>query len=219
MKPCHFFSKASVAYLFLLLLTSLVVVSCGKNEIPTASTAQALLVFTSDDVPASRLAVLGIAQRNGRLVQSSSESGTESLFKAVIAVPENKFFDTMKELSSIGRLKSETTQALPAISPPANDPVAKAPTDQGQVVPRDSLSSPSRDYLIEIRVTGPGQQEGLRIPAFKEAFLGVLSALLSLLYIAIWLSPLIVIYVIYRVRKSRKQKLSSGNPGSGLANP
>ncbi|MCE9596599.1 MAG: hypothetical protein K8S54_01395 [Spirochaetia bacterium] len=187
-------------------------VSCGKIETPvTASTAQAVLVFTSDDVSASRLALLGIAQKNGRLVQSNSETGAESRFQATIAIPESKFFETMKELSSIGRLKSETTQSLPV--GPTNETIPGtpvAPNDRGQVTQKDSQPQIGREYLIEVHVTGPGQQEGLRIPAFKDAFLGVASALLSLLYIAIWLSPLIVIYIIYRVRKARKLKASNG---------
>ncbi|MBL8021417.1 MAG: hypothetical protein JNM27_17225 [Leptospirales bacterium] len=182
------------------------VISCGKLETPSTSNAQALLVFTSEDVPASRLAVLGIAQRNGRLVQSSSDTGTESHYQAVIGVPENKFFDSMKELSSIGKLKSETTQALPATpSVPKENATPRVPTDPGSVAAKDSPQQ-MREYLIEIRVTGPAEQDGLRIPAFKDAFLGVASALLSLIYISIWLSPLIVLYIIYRIRKARKAR-------------
>lgn len=215
MKPCHFFSKLSRAYLFLPLLALAAVVSCGKLETPSASNAQALLVFTSEDVPASRLAVLGVAQRNGRLVQSSSETGTESHYQAVIGVPENKFFDTMKELSSIGKLKSETTQSLPTPSAPKENTTPGAPIGPGPVAAKESPQQ-MREYLIEVRVTGPAQQDGLRIPAFKDAFLGVASALLSLIYISIWLSPLLVLFIIYRIRKARKAKSTgAGNtPGS-----
>jgi len=198
MKQRQLFKFGRTAYLFF----GLAILACGKPvESPTAGT-NALLVFYSNDVSASRTTVLNVAQKQGRLLSSSATSGVETEFKARIAVHENKFFETMKDLGPTGRLVSEHTETLPRVET----------TDKTGVAPAEKEKT-DRDFVIEIRVTGPGSQDGLKIPAFREALYGVANAVLSLLYFGIWLSPLILIYVVYRLRRARRlRKVATMHP-------
>ncbi len=202
----------------LCVLLSAGLVSCADTQGP--SNADSLLVLRTDDIEKARLTVLTVAEKRGQLVESRLDSGIESQFTARIRIPASAYYATVKEIGGAGRLVSEKTKAaLPPsdqdASNSAGPPVSGAPASQTTPAPgtpgTESAETAKADnksrMMIEVRITGPGAQEGLKIPAFREALIGVINAILGLAYVAIWISPLLILYGLYRLlRKKGKNK-------------
>lgn len=135
----------------------------------------------------SRTVLISAAEKHGRLVSSSLQTGPEDRLEIEIAVPAAKLGELFADLRTAGKLEAEKTTLAPDR---AEDAAVK----------------------VLVRVWAPGTAEGFRIPAFRDAFFGVANALLGLLYIAIWLSPLIAGFVVYRIWRSRRPPSPPAEP-------
>lgn len=152
------------------------------KQAPAPANVDAFLQLRSDDLAKSRSVLISAAERHGKLVSSNLQTGPEDRLEVEIAVPAAKLGELLGDLGPAGKLESEKTSVA---------------TDRSE----DTLK-------VLVRVWAPGTAEGFRIPAFRDALYGVANALLGLLYIAVWLSPLIAGYLLYRFWRSRRPPAS-----------
>ena len=200
------------------LFMALTVISCRDGESPSSS--DALLTLRSDDVEKARLSVLTIAERRGQILESKLETGLETKFIARLQIPASAYYTTIKELSATGRLLSESSRVnLPAPEKQSSpepaavlSPGPQNPSTASVQTPAQTNVSVSKDKInIEVRISGPGSQDGLKIPAFREAIIGVINAILGLLYVFIWISPLALLYGVYRLTRKKKKAPESAS--------
>lgn len=159
------------------LILALVLTACKPAGNPT--NADALLDLRSEDLNKTRAVVIAAAEKHGKLVSSSLVTGPEDKLEVEIVVPASGVTELLGDLAAAGKIESEKT-AL-GLDKPDDAPVK-----------------------VVIRAWAPGTAEGFRVPAFRDALFGVANALLGLLYISIWLSPLIAGFLIYRFFRSRR---------------
>lgn len=165
------------------LILALTLTACKPAGNPTS--ADALLELRSEDLNKTRAVVIAAAEKHGKLVSSSLQTGPEDRLEVEISVPASGVTELLADLTAAGRIESEKTLVAP--DKPEDAPVK-----------------------VVIRAWAPGTAEGFRIPAFRDALFGVANALLGLLYISIWLSPLLAGFLAYRFWRSRRPP---GGPG------
>lgn len=171
------------------LILALLLTACKPVPPPAAD---AVVDLRTADLGRTRASVLASAGKHGRLVTSSLTTGAEDRFEAEIAVRSSDAAALLGELAGAGKVEMEKT-----------------------TLPQD----PEAQVKVIVRAFGPGTAEGFRIPAFRDAFIGVANAILGLLYIAVWLSPLILGFIVYRiVRKRRPPSQPGSGPGTAPAN-
>jgi hypothetical protein len=159
------------------LILILILAACKPALAP--ANVDAFLQLRSEDMGKTRNILISAAEKHGRLVSSNLQTGPEDRLEVEIAVPAAKLAELLAEIGPAGKLEAEKT-----------------------TVAADRAEDASLKVLV--RVWAPGTAEGFRIPAFRDALFGVANALLGLLYIAVWLSPLIAGFVVYRIWRSRR---------------
>jgi hypothetical protein len=61
-------------------------------------------------------------------------------------------------------------------------------------------------HLI-VYVKGPDQPDRIKVPAFRDAFVGVANMLLNILYALIWLAPFIIVFLIIWLKRHAIKRL------------
>ena len=174
------------------LILILILAACKPASAP--ANVDAFLQLRSEDLAKTRTVLISAAEKHGRLVSSNLQTGPEDRLEVEIAVPAAKLGELLADLAPAGKLESEKTAVA-----------ADRPEDAS--------------LKVLVRVWAPGTAEGFRIPAFRDALFGVANALLGLLYIAVWLSPLIAGFAIYRFWRSRRPPAAPSSPSqAGPAN-